>query len=81
MSKKEKALAKLRKNAKNVRFEDIDKILMGLGCKKRQKGSHVVYTYQGCPPLTIPIRKPTILPVYVKNVLQFIDQIIPDTSD
>jgi hypothetical protein len=39
MSKKEKALAKLRQNPKHVRFEEIEKILLRLGFKKRQDGT------------------------------------------
>jgi predicted RNA binding protein YcfA (HicA-like mRNA interferase family) len=75
MSKREKAIKKLRRNRKNVRFEEIDSILLGLGCEKRQKGSHAIYTYPGLPPITVPYRKPHILPVYVKEIIFLIDQI------
>lgn len=36
MSKREKAIAKLRQNPKNVRFEEIETILNRLGFVKRQ---------------------------------------------
>lgn len=78
MSKKEKAIAKLRENPKNVRFEEADTILCELGCCKRMKGSHATYTYPGKRPITIPYRKPYILPVYINQIIQLIDQIEED---
>ncbi|HEX9922446.1 MAG TPA: toxin HicA [Anaerolineae bacterium] len=74
MSKKEKLL-KIRQNPKNVRFEDIDNLLLSLGFQKRQRGSHATYTLSGGRPLTIPLRKPFILPVYVKQVLLLLNEL------
>ena len=42
MSKKEKAIEKLRQSQKTIRFEDVDSILCGLGYDRRMKGSHAV---------------------------------------
>jgi predicted RNA binding protein YcfA (HicA-like mRNA interferase family) len=78
MSKKDKAITKLRENSRNVRYEDIDSILCNLGCTKRMKGSHATYTYPGLRPITIPYRKPFILPVYVEQILELLDQITED---
>ena len=76
MSKKEKIIQKLRQNPQNVRFKEIDSLLCSLGFKKRQRGtSHVIYTIPGKYPLSIPFRKPFILPVYVKQVLQLLDEL------
>jgi hypothetical protein len=61
MTQKEKLIQRLRQNPKNVRFEDIDKLLLSFGFEKRQKGSHAT-------------RKPFILPVYVKEVLILLDE-------
>jgi len=45
MSKWEKRLSKIRQNPKNVRFEDLEIILLRLGFKKRQEStSHAVFT-------------------------------------
>ena len=45
MSKWDKRLFKIRQNPKNVRFEDLEIILLRLGFKKRQEStSHVVFT-------------------------------------
>jgi hypothetical protein len=35
MTKKEKALARIRQNPKHVRFEELETILLRLGFKKR----------------------------------------------
>ena len=76
MSKKGKAIAKIRENPKNVRFEDADSLLNDLGFRKRMKGSHATYTYPGLQPIVIPYRKPYILPVYVKRILDLLDEIL-----
>ena len=76
MSKREKAILRLRQNPNNVRFDELDAILLGLGLEKRQRGSHATYTLPGSPIiLTIPHRKPFILPIYVKHVLQILDEL------
>ena len=81
MSKKEKALDRLRENPKNVRFEEMDTILLGLGFEKRQRGtSHVVYILKGKGRITIPFRQPFILAVYVKEVIKLIDE-LDDKAD
>jgi hypothetical protein len=75
MSKKEKALAKLRQNPKHVRFEDIERILLRLGFKKRQDGtSHAMFIF-GSHILNIPKRKPFVKPKYVDLVLKALDNI------
>ncbi|MBI5841501.1 MAG: toxin HicA [Chloroflexi bacterium] len=71
MSKKEKALAKLRQNPKHVRFEEIERVLLRLGFKKRQDGtSHAVFTL-GKHIINVPKRKP-----FVPN-RQYIADILP----
>ena len=42
MTKREKDLSKIKDNPKNVRFSDLDRILLDIGFEKRQKGSHAV---------------------------------------
>jgi predicted RNA binding protein YcfA (HicA-like mRNA interferase family) len=82
MSKKEKALAKLRSNPKNVRFEELEKVLLGLGFIKRQeRTSHMVFTYPGYKPLTVPRRKPFLAPEYIKQALKLIDEIVLSEDD
>ncbi len=74
MSKREKLLEKLRQNPKNVRFDDIDTLLSGLGFEKRQRGSHVTFSQKACGRITVPIKKPFILPVYVREVLDLLEE-------
>jgi predicted RNA binding protein YcfA (HicA-like mRNA interferase family) len=75
MVRKEKLLEKIRQNPKNVRFQDIDKLLLSRGFEKRQRGSHATYILKGQGRITIPLRKPFILPVYVKEVLKLLDEL------
>lgn len=44
MSKIDKLLQRMMNNPKNVRFEDIESLLSGLGFKIRSRGSH--YTFR-----------------------------------
>jgi predicted RNA binding protein YcfA (HicA-like mRNA interferase family) len=74
MNKKEKLLQRFRQNQKNVRFEDVDKLLLSLGFEKRQKGSHATYILKGQGRITIPFRKPFILPVYVSELVKLLDK-------
>ena len=75
MVRQEKLLEKIRQNPKNVRFQDIDKLLLSFGFEKRQRGSHATYVLQGQGRITVPFRKPFILPVYVKEVLKLLDEL------
>jgi predicted RNA binding protein YcfA (HicA-like mRNA interferase family) len=74
MSKQEKRLQRIRQNPKNVRFDDMDALLLSLGFEKRQRGSHATYVLRGQGRITIPFRKPFVLPVYVKEVLKLLDE-------
>lgn len=72
MGRREELYQKLQNNPKNVRFEDLDKLLRLYGFESRQpKGgsSHYFYKREGCPSLTIPRHKP-MKTVYVKMVLE-----------
>lgn len=75
MGKKEKRIQKLRQNPQNARFADVDKLLLSFGFEKRQRGSHATYILKGKGRITIPMRKPFILPVYVKELLRLLEEI------
>jgi hypothetical protein len=76
MSKREKALEKFRNNPRNVRYEELEALLMYLGFEKRQENtSHVVFSIKGYPPITVPIKKPFLKQYYVKNAIQAIDEL------
>ncbi len=72
MSKREKLLVRFRNNPKTVRFDEIDTLLQRLGFEKRQSGSHATYTFEQYL-ITVPFRKPYILPIYVKSILAILD--------
>jgi predicted RNA binding protein YcfA (HicA-like mRNA interferase family) len=82
MTKKDKALEKLRQNQKNVRFEELVAVLLALGFEMKEggKGSHVVFKIPGQPPLTVPRQKPFLKPIYVKMALEIITTLADDTG-
>jgi hypothetical protein len=81
MTKRDKLIKRFRDNDRNVRFEEIDGLLERLGFDKKCSGSHNVYRMQGVPNIIIPFRKPFILPVYVRNVLELIDEYLGEEQD
>jgi hypothetical protein len=72
MVRRDKRIERWRNNPLNVRFTEVDAVLVHHGFRKRQRGSHVVYTYETLE-LTIPVRYPFILPVYIRRVLAALD--------
>ena len=79
MSRLEKSLKKLRENPKNVRPEELERLLLSFGFEKRSgKVSHRFYKRKGSNPLSIPYRKPFLKPHYVKLALEAIERIIED---
>lgn len=80
MSKKEKALEKLKQNPKHVRFEELEMILLRLGFQKRQDGtSHAIFKL-GKHIVNVPKRKPFVKPKYVELVLKVMEEIREDSE-
>lgn len=78
MSKREKFLRRMRQNPKNIRFVDLCTFLESLGFRKRDcggGGSHFTFTYPGSHPITIPRRIPFVLPTYIREVLNMVDEL------
>lgn len=77
MSKYAKALHKLRNNPRNVRFQDLKRILLSLGFQERPgSGSHAVFVHPKLfKILTIPRRRPFLAETYVKQALILIDSL------
>jgi len=67
MSKFEKELARLRQNPKNVRYEELEKILLKIGFSKRQSGTSPVVFRKDDIILTVPVKKPFLKSIYVKK--------------
>jgi len=74
MSKREKLLEKIRNNPRNVRFDDLDSILIEYGFVRRQSGkgtSHYVYKL-GEQKIVVVWRKPFVHVDAVKDLLNAI---------
>lgn len=75
MSKWEKLLNKITTLSKNVRFEELKKILESYGYEGRKPGSgssHWTFRKQGKSPITIPENEPIKL-MYVRLVKDIIE--------
>jgi len=71
----EKLIEKMKRQPNGISIDEINKVLNHFDFKcKRQKGSHRTYRNDHGGILVIPVRKPTIKPVYVKNVLEKIEE-------
>jgi hypothetical protein len=78
MSQRDKLLEKIRNNPRQVRFEDLDLLLKQYGfvCRQPRGGSsHYVYS---CGPVVITIarHKPHVHSKAVRQVLEFVDQLL-----
>ena len=70
MGKLEKLIDKIMKLEKNLRFDELAKVLMRLGYKQNQSSggsSHYTFRKEGKMPITIPKNNPVII-VYVEMV-------------
>jgi hypothetical protein len=80
VSKKKKRLEKLRRNPKNVSFEELSQVLEDWGFKlDRISGSHhhfLARISEQNVRLSVPYRRPAVKEVYVTEALTLIDQII-----
>jgi hypothetical protein len=75
LGKLEKLLQKIKNNPKQVRFEELDRILTNAGFLKRQprKGSsHYTYT-KGRTMVTVPYKQPHIKSAYVILVIKVLE--------
>ena len=75
MAKRDKRIAAMRRNPRNVRPDDLDVVLRTAGFTMRQQGtSHKGYT-QGPHQTVIPQRHPCLLQDYVKDALDLLDRL------
>lgn len=75
MSKWDKLLEKIQSLSRDVRFDELRKILEGYGYtmySPRSGSSHYTFRKSGCQPITIPKHEP-IKRVYVEMVKQVIE--------
>lgn len=84
MTKRQKRLAKIRNNQKNVSKNELDQVLRDFGFVKREgKGSHTVYQHPDAETLIVVAAHAQHVPAYiVKQVLTAIDRVIErETAD
>ena len=75
LSKWEKLLSRIKELSKDVRFDELKKILEGYGYKgkKPRSGSgHWTFRKQGKPPITIPENEP-IKHIYIKLIKEIVE--------
>ena len=59
MSRVEKLLRRVLGQPRDLRFEELEGILLRCGyVRDRTRGSHAIFTKAGSPTLTLPIRSP-----------------------
>lgn len=75
MSKWDKLLARILSLSKDLRFDELKKVLESYGYEMsapRSGSSHYTFRKKGCPPITIPKHEP-IKKVYVAMVRDVIE--------
>ena len=75
IGKLEKLLQKIINNPKQVRFEELDKILTRAGFQRRQRrrgSSHYIYT-RGIARVTVPYNQPHIKAAYVELAIKVLE--------
>ncbi|MDE0142869.1 MAG: hypothetical protein OXI80_15205 [Caldilineaceae bacterium] len=73
-------LAKIRRNPRNVRFDDLRKVCDRYFGHPRQRGSHLFYRtpWQGEPLVNIQRIKGMAKPYQVRQVLKAIDKLVEE---
>jgi hypothetical protein len=70
-----KLIAKMRRNPRDWRIEDLKVIAWSFGIDHDQHGtSHVVFRHASAGRLSVPARRP-IKPVYVRLFLEFVSSV------
>lgn len=80
VSKLEKLLKRIQNNPQKVRFEELDKVLLGSGFKRRQPSggsSHYIYV-RGKQILSVPFKQPYIKAVYVEQAIKALKEAAQD---
>ncbi len=78
MGQLEKLLLRIKNNPKQVRFEELDKILRRSGFQRRQPGkgsSHYIYI-KGSAVIVIPYHQPHIKAIYVERAIKILEGVI-----
>jgi len=78
LSKRDKLLQRLLDKPKDLRFEELEKVILMCGYRlNRNRGSHAIYVKVGSPTLTIPIKTP-VKSYLIDQVLYVIEDCLED---
>ena len=83
MSKRDKLLKRICSLSKDLRFDELRKVLESYGYKMnapRSGSSHYIFRKAGCQPITIPKHEP-IKKVYVEMVKQIVESEVENNED
>ena len=83
MSKWDKLLVRIYSLSKDLRFDELRKVLESYGYKMnapRSGSSHYIFRKAGCQPITIPKHEP-IKKVYVEMVKQIVESEVENNED
>lgn len=83
MSKWDKLLARICTLSKDLRFDELRKVLESYGYvmnAPRSGSSHYIFRKSGCRPITIPKHEP-IKKVYVEMVKQIVESEVENDED
>jgi hypothetical protein len=83
MTQWEKLRRRIEQNPKAVRFEDLDQLLQAYQFQVRQPrgGSSHHFYKRGRVTVSIPHRRPHLLPIYVRRALAAIDRAEEEASN
>lgn len=82
MSQLEKLLEKIKNNPRQVRFAELDKILIRFGFIRRQPqggSSHYIYS-KGSKQISVPHAQPHIKAIYVERALELLEGEMDDNE-
>lgn len=82
MSQWEKLIKEILKLNRNLRFEDLSKVLVRIGYTMEQPrggSSHYTFRKLGCPPITIPKHQP-LNKVYIEMVADVVRSYVEEDS-
>ena len=82
MSKWDKLLARICGLSRDLRFDELRKVLESYGYEMRQPSgsSHCTFRKPGCAPITIPMHEP-IKKVYVMMVKEVVESEVSNRED
>ena len=81
MSKWDKLLARICGLSRDLRFDELRKVLESYGYEMRQpNGGHCTFRKPGCAPITIPMHEP-IKKVYVMMVKEVVESEVSNRED